>query len=434
MACTPSQSPHLAVMPITFAIRTEARMECNNWVVPDRMHHRLPVTCRSPGRILPKRNRVGGRGAPTPFARTTVVLVAVSSDARRSALSLSQLVSSPVGLSKRLALRALASQPLSGLLARANARRGTIFMLHRFASPTGDPNGHDPRLLRYTLQSFRNAGVQLVALDELVRDAVSGEVARGSRHSKVAFTIDDGYQDFAEVAAPIFREFDCHATVFVVPGVIDGQTWFWWDQIEYIVLEHARQHARREERATSSALRVEIGGDTVSLTTDTFEMVCERLKTVSDVERRAVIASLSDSAAVPIPSTVPAKYAVMSWDTLRSLESESVAFGAHTLTHPILSRCTAEQSQFEIVESLRRIRQELRAPSDVFCYPNGQPDDFGARETFVLESQSLVGAVATHVGHLTPALSASASREWRWAIPRFAYQDLAGSPARDALI
>ena len=52
----------------------------------------------------------------------------------------------------------------------------------------------------------------------------------------IAFTVDDGYQDVAQVAAEIFLEYDCPLSIFLTTGFIDGHLWHWWDQIEFICL------------------------------------------------------------------------------------------------------------------------------------------------------------------------------------------------------
>lgn len=54
-----------------------------------------------------------------------------------------------------------------------------------------------------------------------------------------------------------------------------------------------------------------------------------------------------------------------------------VEFGSHTKFHPILTRCTDEESQEEIRDSKIFLEDFFNRPIDHFCYPNG---DYGARE------------------------------------------------------
>jgi peptidoglycan/xylan/chitin deacetylase (PgdA/CDA1 family) len=47
--------------------------------------------------------------------------------------------------------------------------------------------------------------------------------ARGEGRGLVGLTFDDGYADFVDFALPLLRGHGCGATVFVLPGRLDGQ-------------------------------------------------------------------------------------------------------------------------------------------------------------------------------------------------------------------
>ena len=68
----------------------------------------------------------------------------------------------------------------------------------------------------------------------------------------------------------------------------------------------------------------------------------------------------------------------MTWDMVREMHQAGIDFGAHTVTHPVLSKCTREQQTAEIQQSKSRIEQELGAPITAFSYPIGQPWSFTA--------------------------------------------------------
>ena len=90
-------------------------------------------------------------------------------------------------------------------------RIAPVFTLHRFRDLEVGNAGHDPQLLRNNLSWLRANNCSLLSLTELLdRLAEGAPLKRG-----VAFTVDDGYADFARVAAPIFAEVDgCPVTVF----------------------------------------------------------------------------------------------------------------------------------------------------------------------------------------------------------------------------
>lgn len=148
----------------------------------------------------------------------------------------------------------LARRPLARAAAWLRRDRAMILMLHRFADPVRGNPGHNASSLRNALALFRSAGIQFISLDELVTQLRSNPTARWEGPARCAFTLDDGYADAFEIAAPVFHEFDCPFTVYVVPQIIDRHGWFWWDQIAFIFANTRR-----------TALPANIGAATLSV-------------------------------------------------------------------------------------------------------------------------------------------------------------------------
>jgi hypothetical protein len=137
---------------------------------------------------------------------------------------------------KSLALRLLLVPGADSLFAPFARRCGVVFMLHRFRGPGFAPDGFDPAALRRSLAYVRRKKYNVASIEALLRCNLEG---RAVPDRSIAFTIDDGYADHAEIAAPIFAEFDCPVTTFVTTGFLDEKLWFWWDQIEFIFANSA---------------------------------------------------------------------------------------------------------------------------------------------------------------------------------------------------
>lgn len=291
----------------------------------------------------------------------------------------------------------------------------TIFMLHRARDESRGVNGYNISYLRDVLAYLTSNGYELVSLAELF-ERLDG---RGSQvRGAVAFTIDDGYVDQATVAAPVFSEFDCPVTTFVSTGFLDGQTWFWWDQIEY-VFEHSKQQS----------VQVPLGEKTLDYTWENEEQrfhaqskLTAECKRVTQTEKLAIIERLARACGVQIPQVAPRKYAPMSWDQLRECEAMGMSFGPHTVTHPVLSRTTSEVAEHEIRESWARLRTEAHNPVPIFCYPNGEWADFGEREIGILHRLGFLGAVVAEPGYAN-ALAFRAGEDARFKVRRFALPD-----------
>lgn len=71
------------------------------------------------------------------------------------------------------------------------------------------------------------------------------------------------------------------------------------------------------------------------------------------------------------PPAIP-RLQLMSWDELAGLPS-TIAVGAHTATHPDLSRISPAQCQAELSSSREAIERRLGRPAPWFAYPYGAP-------------------------------------------------------------
>lgn len=320
----------------------------------------------------------------------------------------------PVFLFKKILIAGLDVPGIARAFELAIRGRASVFMLHRFAVPDLGVVGHDPEAVRAALGWLRRKGYALLTLEEVFR-RLSEDPSSLTR--AVAFTADDGYFDTAEIAVPIFAEYDCPLSTFVCTGFLDGEMWMWWDRIEYVFRHCAR--AELTARVGGTEHRHHWDGDAERLRAQLD--FTERCKDVVDTEREAAIADLARSAGVELPAAPPAAYAPMAWDRLRACEGRGMSFGPHTVTHPILSRTDDDQARREIDDSWARLREESTHPLPIFCYPNGQRGDFGPREYAILADLGMEGAVVGYSGYATLADEAPAAA--RFTVRRFGFDD-----------
>jgi peptidoglycan/xylan/chitin deacetylase (PgdA/CDA1 family) len=102
---------------------------------------------------------------------------------------------------------------------------------------------------------------------------------------------------------------------------------------------------------------------------------------------------------VTLPSTVPAKYAPCSWSELREMaDSGLMEIGSHTVTHPILSSVTDEESWDELTRSRAQIGEALRRTVNCFCYPNGMLGDYRPNQVLQVEEAGYACSVIAEFG------------------------------------
>jgi peptidoglycan/xylan/chitin deacetylase (PgdA/CDA1 family) len=202
----------------------------------------------------------------------------------------------------------------------------------------------------------------------------------------VVLTIDDGYRDCYTHAYPTLRKFGIPAIVYLSTNLLDSGDWLWTDRVTWMH-EHSPLLAslpvaqRREAAAGRNRL----------------------LKALPNDERIRELSSLSDELRVELPEPPPSEFAPLSWEEARAMARNGIEFGAHTRSHPILSRLSSRaEVAAEVVGSKERVAEELDAPVRHFCYPNGMPGDFTAETIDVLREAGFVSAVTAQNG-LNPA-------------------------------
>jgi peptidoglycan/xylan/chitin deacetylase (PgdA/CDA1 family) len=170
-----------------------------------------------------------------------------------------------------------------------------------------------------------------------------------TRRLRLAFTFDDGWIDTYTVAFPIAQEHAVPLTVFICPGLIDGDTPFWHEQV--VGFTRATQPSAGAERA---------------------EALIENMKTAEPEQRERFLAQLREEArkaAGSVESTGIDR--TLSWATITEMSRQGVRIGAHTQTHQILTTISQVEARQEIRLSKTAIESALGTDCDTFAYPNG---------------------------------------------------------------
>lgn len=193
----------------------------------------------------------------------------------------------------------------------------------------------------------------------------------------VVVTTDDGYRDFYETAYPILTKYRIPAILYITTGYLDRECWLWVDRVVYCV-----RNCRRREIELSVAgdepLRLHVP-NSIAGANALAQLLKEHLKTLDVASREAKLAELEEATQVKPPKVFPAEFEPCSWDEIREMAQGGIEIGAHTVTHPILSTIEdPARLHFEVLESKRRIEQELQLPVRHFAYPNGLWHDFNA--------------------------------------------------------
>lgn len=261
-----------------------------------------------------------------------------------------------------------------------------ILMYHRFGkkgTPPGVPASVFREQLRILKRHFR-----IVTLAEL-SDRLQSEALEPGL---AVITVDDGYEDFYRLAFPILQREGVPATFFVTTGFVDRQQWLWPD-----VLEYAIGHTDvRFPDLPFDCMPQDIDLATHAGKVAAWHTLVDVLLDLDSSDRSKRLNEVTHSLAVSIPAEPDRDHSPVSWDDLREMAQAGIEIGAHTVTHPRLTRLSDDELQLEIVASKSRIEQELGQPVTSFCYPNGAVDDYDDRVADAVRNAGFQCAVVAH--------------------------------------
>lgn len=284
---------------------------------------------------------------------------------------------------------ALTSRPVTAITDRLFNCGIPVFMLHRIAQE-GKPNNGKTTLahLHNCLGYLADNGYTFISLEKLIL-ALKQKQKLPPR--SIVFTMDDGYLDQAEIAAPVFLEHNCPLTFFVITGMLDHKVWPWDIQVSWIIESSKKSFLESCPSIKSLNLNLDKNISKRVLR----RSVQESLKKMNAGAISDMIQCLSADADVTTPADPLHCYQPMTWDLARLLEDQGICFAPHSVSHNILSRLDCELMEKEIKNSWLTIEKELNHPLKVFCYPNGCSTDFGKREIEVLKNNGYMGAMST---------------------------------------
>jgi len=156
----------------------------------------------------------------------------------------------------------------------------------------------------------------------------------------LSLSFDDGYRDNFLHAVPILEEHGLRGSFYVIAGLVGSTERPWYDRVANALPDRANARAQ-----------------------------VEALKQLPDSERRAAVEAIVAKAA---NSDTPADdNLIMDAAQLRVLAQRGHELGAHSMTHPILTRMEETALDAEIAGARRAL--SLAAGCDIagFCYPNG---------------------------------------------------------------
>ena len=209
----------------------------------------------------------------------------------------------------------------------------------------------------------------VMSLDVLVDRTKKGKALS---HGDVAITFDDGYLDNYLYAYPILKRYGVPATIFITTGFVGSNRLLWWDQLS-LLLRGVKDKEVNWQAFPSPPFSSELKRLITKATTPGAPLtpLTNYLKSIGTKARDEVIEFLQKDllsrGSLPLPPRL-----FLSWEEIREMSENGIAFGSHSHTHAILTEIDDDELSRELLLSQELIRDNLGVKVKAFAYPDGQ--------------------------------------------------------------
>jgi peptidoglycan/xylan/chitin deacetylase (PgdA/CDA1 family) len=249
-----------------------------------------------------------------------------------------------------------------------------------------------PEFLESVVASIRNAGVDIVSLDEARRRLLESDF----RRRFVCLTLDDGYRDNLRYAFPVLKKYDAPFTIYIPTSFIDRTGDLWWLTLEAVIARNTRI------RLTMDGADRSFDCSTTEAKYELFEHIYWWLRRIEDeTEMRRVVRDLG--ARYGVDAAEFCEQLCMRWDELGELAADPLTtIGAHTVNHIMLKKASDDVVRTEMRMSAATIEAALGTRPKHFSYPVGDRTSAGPREFRIAAELGFATAVTTRPGALFP--------------------------------
>jgi peptidoglycan/xylan/chitin deacetylase (PgdA/CDA1 family) len=218
--------------------------------------------------------------------------------------------------------------------------------------------------MRYLKKHYR-----LLSIEEICRGLENPACAE----SGVAVTFDDGYRGVYEEAFPVLSKYQIPATVFLTVNAIDTGQVSWYDRI-FLALKVIRKEKLDLELDRMRHFSLSTPRERLSVAIE----IISCLRKLPDWRRKECCTAIEMQ--VELPQGELANR-MMNWQQVQTMQRAGIAFGSHTISHPVVSQLTSVEMEKELTESKQFLEAKLDCPVLDFAFPFGQPHDCGLDKT-----------------------------------------------------
>lgn len=201
-------------------------------------------------------------------------------------------------------------------------------------------------------------GYSFISMEELYDRIVRNNSEAYTRPFAV-FTFDDGYSDIFNCAFPMLQRYQIPFTLYLTTGYPDKAIIHLSEAVEEIVRNQQVVYIQNEQ-------------ETLSFDTSSLE---RKQQSFSQIEKYlwTQFSTIEDMAAALGINMANYEQYGLSWEQLALMSKNPLCtIGAHTITHPNLTKLSIDKLREELIEPKKRIEHQLGIEVRHFAYPFGK--------------------------------------------------------------
>jgi peptidoglycan/xylan/chitin deacetylase (PgdA/CDA1 family) len=273
---------------------------------------------------------------------------------------------------------------------------GAIFMLHHVRPGGGLQRGFAPNAGLEVTPEFLDAVISFIKQRDYDLVDMAEAVRRIRKNSTglrpfAVFTLDDAYRDNLVHARPVFRKHNCPFTIFASPAIQDGTCELWWRGIEAVIAGNPQVCAKIQSQKFQLKTMSDVQKQAA------WQQLYWPVRQLGQKQQRIWIREFCDANRVDLGAICRAE--AMTWDELRTISKDPLCtIGAHTVNHYAVAQLDESEARHELVDSGRRLRQELGFAPKYLAYPYGDALSAGQRDFKLAAEAGYEAAVTTRKG------------------------------------
>jgi peptidoglycan/xylan/chitin deacetylase (PgdA/CDA1 family) len=246
-----------------------------------------------------------------------------------------------------------------------------ILFYHRFSE---DSFGFD-QLPHLNIKDFKKQmchikrWYRVITMDELA-DKLAGKKHFVS--PSIVITIDDGYLNNYTRAYPVLKAHGLPAVIYLTTGFIGTNKAPWVDDLMDLLLLTKTKELQFPELLGDEVADISTPKGKRNAMVKLFNVILQ----LEHQRKMITLEKLSRILGVDEASKWNANRKMLNWDEVMEMKGNGISFGAHTVSHPTLSKMDLEEAKREIYESKMEIETRIGRTVRHFAVPNGKVEDF----------------------------------------------------------